>query len=387
LGVELFDVMLCDASNSGDHRDPDGRARNAGVDRPQSSIENPLMTSPSTGLTSEPHTQARSSAPDWDNVPFDVHCARCGQDLRGQTEPMCPACGLEFDWAEALPLEELTCLNCGYHLYGLTETRCPECGTPFTWEHVLDAYRLRKQMFFEYQWRRRPVRSLVRTWVWALRPAKLWAKFDIYDPPRLVPLLVLSFVGLAGFWLILGLLTGLDRWCEALWWAAGAGRWADVSEYIVRALSDRILCSVVLTVAVWLAASFASLMILRQSMRLCRVRTVHVLRVWAHAVTLIPAAVVVAGFALWGLVWLLDAAHPAFCPEMRLLPILAVLAYAVWSLRCGYGTYLRMAHAWGVAIATQSMAVLATSAFCLVLLPKGWGVMVLFVFYDFLTLP
>ncbi len=69
-----------------------------------------------------------TDAPDWGKVPFDVACARCGEDLRGQTEPKCSACALVFDWADAVPLEELLCEGCGYHLYGLSETRCPEMG-------------------------------------------------------------------------------------------------------------------------------------------------------------------------------------------------------------------------------------------------------------------
>ena len=96
-------------------------------------------------------------------MPFEVGCARCGHDLRGLVEPTCPACGLEFDWDEAVPIEQLTCQHCGYHLFGLSETRCPECGRPFNWEQVLDDYRRRQKPLFEYQWHRRPISSLGRT--------------------------------------------------------------------------------------------------------------------------------------------------------------------------------------------------------------------------------
>ena len=47
-------------------------------------------------------TTTASAPPDWDFVPFDVACARCGHDLRGQSEPKCPACELTFDWSEAV---------------------------------------------------------------------------------------------------------------------------------------------------------------------------------------------------------------------------------------------------------------------------------------------
>ena len=135
---------------------------------------------------------ATSSPPDWDNVPFDVGCARCGHDLRGRTDPTCPACGLEFDWADAVPIKRLTCSKCDYHLYGLRDTRCPECGTPFTWDEALEEYHRRQKPLFEYWWRRRPVRTLLRSYWLSIRPWKLWRRIDIQDP-----------LGIAGLWLLL----------------------------------------------------------------------------------------------------------------------------------------------------------------------------------------
>ncbi len=132
---------------------------------------------------------AGSAAPNWELVHFDVACARCGQDLRGLSEPKCPACALEFQWADAVPLEELTCGKCGYHLYGLHETRCPECGVAFTWKDALQAYHRRRKPLFEYRWRTEPIRSLIRTWWLALRPRRLWRYVDLEDPPNVAALL------------------------------------------------------------------------------------------------------------------------------------------------------------------------------------------------------
>ena len=116
------------------------------------------MTNSSGMPTTNDPTVANSTGPDWDLVRFDVPCARCGHDLRGLTDPVCPACKLEFDWSVAVPVEHLTCEKCDYHLFGLTETRCPECGTRFTWNEALDAYRRRQKPLFEYRWRKKPVR-------------------------------------------------------------------------------------------------------------------------------------------------------------------------------------------------------------------------------------
>ena len=222
------------------------------------------------------------SAPDWDRVPFEVGCARCGNDLRGRIEPKCPACELEFDWSDAVPIEQLTCLHCDYHLYGLTETRCPECGQPFEWDQVLDEFRRRQKPFFEYEWRRNPVRSLLRTWWWALWPPRLWRRFDIHDPPRVGPLLAIPALCLTAFLVLFLLLLA----AFTLWYVH-RGNW----RYTLQDVCDSVLASLrydvpVLSflVAAWLVSLLTALMLFRQSMRRCRVRTVHVLRVWgAHS--------------------------------------------------------------------------------------------------------
>ncbi|MCH8243366.1 MAG: hypothetical protein IH897_12275, partial [Planctomycetes bacterium] len=131
-------------------------------------------------------------APNWDLVPFDVPCPRCGHDLRGQTEPVCPACKLEFDWSVAVPIEELTCEKCHYHLFGLAETRCPECGERFTWKKALAAYERRRHLLFEYRWRDQPFRSLIRTAYLTLRPRLLWRQLDMHDRPQIGPSVVMA---------------------------------------------------------------------------------------------------------------------------------------------------------------------------------------------------
>ena len=98
------------------------------VDRRWAGVKNQPVSSILIPSTDAVGAKGGSSAPDWDHVPFDVGCARCGHDLRGRSDPICPACGLTFDWADAVPIERLTCAHCNYHLYGLQEKRCPECG-------------------------------------------------------------------------------------------------------------------------------------------------------------------------------------------------------------------------------------------------------------------
>ena len=331
-----------------------------------------------SGLSSE--TTDRTSTrvgPDWDQVPFDVSCARCGHELRGLGEPICPTCGLTFDWADAIPLEELTCLHCGYHLFGLQEQRCPECGQRFVWEMVLDDYRRRQKPLFEYRWSKEPFKALRASWWLGLRPWKLWRTIDLHDPPALVGLLVL--LGLTAIFFVfsaplIAYGTGwLIGWFQSVtrplpqplptWTAIGyAYRSYGPLSYWYRGIGwyETLLSAV----AAWWLAGFVTLLLLRQSMRLCKVRASHVFRVCVYA--MIPLAM--GHTSYWMFLAAVTAAW-AVCPTAFYLIVVIGGAIAVglpllvWfltlmSVASAYRMYLRMRHAWAVAIVSQIIALL-----------------------------
>ena len=98
---------------------------------------------------------------------------------------------------------EIRCENCGYNLRGLTEPRCPECGTVFRWEERIEAARgSLDHALFEYQWRRRPVRSFVATLGWSLAPWRMWQRLSRSSPPVIGPLAALLAVAWILFWLL-----------------------------------------------------------------------------------------------------------------------------------------------------------------------------------------
>jgi len=309
-----------------------------------------------------------SSPPNWDNVPFDVGCARCGQDLRGASEPKCPACSLEFDWAEAVPIEKLTCAHCGYHLYGLAHSRCPECGKAFDWNEALDSFRRTRLPYFEYRWRDAPMRSLFRTWRLALSPRRFWQRINLHDPPNAVALIIMVLSGIGMTFAAFVAQEPIEVAAEAAEFALSAGRSVRLSDFsdipvtlvasVGRGLTDANNWSVTGFVALWTISSLGSLLIFRQSMRRCRLRTVQVLRVWAYANSMaLPMAVLLAGVAV---------ALPRIVPVdsydtgalIACVMVLLAWAHVVWSLRWGYRVYLRMPHAFAVAICAQIIAVL-----------------------------
>lgn len=305
-----------------------------------------------------------ATAPDWGKVPFDVGCARCGRDLKGLDEPRCPDCGLEFDWADAVPIERLTCLKCGYHLFGLSETRCPECGTQFTWSEALDNYRRRQNPLFEYQCGKHFIRSAIRTWWWCLRPTKFWKRIDIHDPPQVVPLLIWVLMCLVAFAVSVAVTTGIAQWLPRYMYALSRPArfrrtgWAQLPSWVLRVASNPEFARVVVSVLAWTVFSLVALLVFRQSMRRCRIRTVHVIRVWAYST---PTMLVVAGVTTV-IVEILKAeltrGRSRFPFEILVGGVF--VAYVMWAQRCAYRHTIRMAHSFGVAICAQLMAVLAT---------------------------
>lgn len=325
----------------------------------QTGINDDLSMTNSSGMpaTNDP-TAANSTGPDWNLVPFDVACARCGHDLRGQTDPTCPACKLEFDWSAAVPIEKLTCGKCDYRLFGLTETRCPECGERFTWEKALAAYERRRHLLFEYRWRDQPIRSLVRTVYLMFRPRLLWQELDIHDRPRVRPLIVMAaFAHLMMVSLYPPLLVVFLWLTFGPNFPGGTGS-TGIGNYwrillLVYSLPTNYLLTLLL--AIWSSLILGSLLLFRQSMKFHRVRPAQVFRVWAHCIP-VPGsiAILVASAAAYSIM----AAGYGPNDTLAFLLFIGANLYTCFLLRQGYKRYLRMPHAWGVAVASHLIGLL-----------------------------
>src|ERR1051325_4004070 len=86
------------------------------------------------------------------------------------------------DWA-TLTID-LHCPRCGYNLRMLTGSRCPECGLDLEWERIVASAQSRiDSPLFEYRWRIEPVGSFIRTIQFAMRPWRLWKRISLADDP------------------------------------------------------------------------------------------------------------------------------------------------------------------------------------------------------------
>src|SRR5258705_7763065 len=86
------------------------------------------------------------------------------------------------DWATvSTPVE---CPLCLYNLRGLTEPRCPECGYQFQWAELLDPQHPRHPFLFEHH-PRRNLWSFFKTLFAGLRPRRFWTSVrPIHDVVR-----------------------------------------------------------------------------------------------------------------------------------------------------------------------------------------------------------
>lgn len=301
-------------------------------------------------------------APDWDALPFELHCPRCGYNVRGLPRP-----------------------------------RCPECGLVFEWKSLIDRERAGNKDLFEYRWRRRLLRSWLRTAAAGFRPRRFWSGVSVYDPVRAGPLIAFAFISIVVSLALLHALsflivelnvtfTGSAQRSYGLGWRIGRGPldqlrllaawpWTGDPRYLLTPAY----------MALTLCGAGALLYNLHQTLGRCRVRKRHILRVVCY----------VAGpVCLWTAAVLLTfaAALPrnVFLTNVPLVPVMRVLLrLEIWQqmvliggvtslvlapgvlLSIALDSYLRLPRAWRVGMTTAMVAAL----FSYTLLVSGWMIL------------
>lgn len=309
------------------------------------------------------------------------------------------------------PAVELHCPLCDYSLRGLSpaenpmsgpEGRCPECGYTFEWARLLQAHLNRHRYLFEYK-PRGNVRSFARTLAAGLRPRRFWTVLQPLHEP-VVRRLVLYWVVIAAVTLLVGFGAGFlfdavrltienrEARAQQLPWLGGNNPWivkqyGTVQTYLdrnwpmppSRAFFDEVWrgrwsgdtrLPLATIMALWPAATFATLLIFVRSFKRARIRTAHVLR----------CAVYSADAYFWlALLLLLTSLAPTF----RLTPLsgrgdgpeliftLAVLAFAgvvLYRLNAALRLYLRFDRPFATALASQAIVFLAA---CVWLVQSG----------------
>ncbi len=273
-----------------------------------------------------------SGAPDWNTLGVALHCPRCGYDLRMLPQPRCPECGLQFEWAELITAVR-------------TQNECP---------------------LFEYQWRRRPVRSFLRTVGRALLPWRLWSRMSLAWEPQVRPLFVLAaFMVLLFAVCSLGVEYARDA-CAAWQFTLLTGRaypgpvWRPDLVAHVGEVTGHLL---------WALFVWGLLQIYQQTIAKYQLRQRQLLRVIVLAwVGLLAwqtvSRLTTTAFALY--LALLHASRGTWYPLTwtREQVWTTLLPYVVFtlSLCLGLSTYLRIRRGWAMSLATMIIIVLALIA-------------------------
>lgn len=130
---------------------------------------------------------------------------------------------------------------------------------------------------FEYHWRRRPLRRLLRTWREALRPRRFWRDVRLTDPVHLRPLLVVVGGSAAlVFSVIVASLAVAAAPSVALPGGVGVlgGAVGDAIWIVGNLVPGALLAAVAMPLA---------FVLLPQTLRRARVRRGHVVRIWLYS--------------------------------------------------------------------------------------------------------
>lgn len=210
-------------------------------------------------------------APDWDALSFDVCCSRCGYNLRMLTRPLCPECGLTFEWADVV-------------------NRSAAAG----------------DYSFEHNWHSRPIVTWLVTLWRSFHPRKFWEAASIHDQvvPQALWLMMLVAVGffpltLHGGAFCLSIACGIGgdfirKFAGVVSSSSSSGlrignQLDSASEFLLFIAEVPIdgswtyLVSIIGGMALMLLAGLGLICSLHQTLGLCRVRPVQVLRVVASA--------------------------------------------------------------------------------------------------------
>jgi hypothetical protein len=295
--------------------------------------------------------------------------------------------------AKTFARDDLLCPLCDYPLRGLIDPRCPECGHTFDWDELVTRETNRHPFLFESQ-PKRNVWSFFKTFLAGLRPRRFFTLLKPSEPIHIRRLIV--------YWVLCVMLLPLasavnvarmtlrDYQASKLYWQRMPTVWnslppndqwkgtmirrfGSLSNYLafskptIRNTFQQTLrygntvglltSGVALLLWPWL--TFFALMIFRYSLRLARIRSIHVLRVAIYSCDAVSVLLMIS-------VLILPSGHSyiigPFSAGLSGLIFTSMLfgAYVSWRLGEAYKRYLRFEHPFLTAFASQVIVFLAT---------------------------
>lgn len=264
---------------------------------------------------------AASTPPDWSTLQIDLHCPRCGYNLRMLTGSRCPECGLDLDWDRIIASEE----------------------------------RRIDSPLFEYRWRDRPIRSYFQTLSLCTRPWRLWQQISLFQSPRVGGLLLFFFATASlycGAVFIEQVLSLFIRY----WPRMTTGRPLLLAFVIQPLIRSLIFASTHVAIA---ASIFVVLQLFQQTFSKHHIRQSHILRLIVLAYPIIFPLKVIED-AIWILSW--SGIIPLARHSDVILASVAfdgmALGYFLISLALGLSRYARILRSGQIALVVVGLTLL-----------------------------
>jgi rubredoxin len=294
-----------------------------------------------------PDAPAPSAGPAWETIPHDVLCPLCEYNLRGLSDPRCPECGYQFDWADVT--------NPRTRLH------------PYLFEHHPE----------------KNIRSFIRTLWGTLRPIRFWSSLSPTQPSRPGRLAV--------YWVLSSMLVlsgVLGQWVAAITTFWDYSNWRSYSPYVTTrspsvipfsfghlvetariAFQQDEGLSVIFGLTIfwlcWPLLTFFALSIFQISMARAKVKTIHVLRCLVYSFDVGAWLGILIGVFAIVYIWLPGI---AFIFEWPLAIAGLILLLVIIRLWTAYRWYLRFRHPFWTIVLSQVVAILGAMVFGVV-----WG--------------
>ncbi len=251
---------------------------------------------------------------------------------------------------------ELECPRCGYNLHGLTGSRCPECGLELNWSAIVKATANFEHVpLFEYQWRTRPIRSLLRSLLMSVLPWWTWKQIPLTSKPRIAALVVQPFLVMLLSYPLLVTFVVAGQFAACLKYRR-LPAWQSLNYAIPWNPIDGSELVRQYSIGITL---FLFMSTLHQTLARCRIRHGHLLRISVFAVLTLDVRRVATPI-------LESAVHYymySYRSRFGLLFIFAAwdllfIALIAWVIASACADYLRIPNAWPVALTVTALAAL-----------------------------
>lgn len=198
------------------------------------------------------------------------------------------------------PHGKITCPRCGYDLQGTVSTwyescpmngTCSECGLHLEWGRVYMEGEL--PGIFEYNWKKKPFRSGLKTIWLSVRPWKLFKVQDLYQPIHLKPICL--FTALLFFSILLIVFVNNTT---GYWYLYSNVQRADLLEILIDAVEEMKISRYdiylgILPVVACITVMPVSFNLIPLTLRKTKVRFLHLIRVTIYLVYSVEIVILV----------------------------------------------------------------------------------------------